>query len=732
MTQRRHDLCGPECRYRGLYEGAQTSLTDLAAKQASVLARHGKLRQAVVSTLKSMLPRRFQELEQRANARLSEVDDDTFVSYVQWLLQAPSDPEGLAPGLAALRDALGKAGIDVSDTDPAAWAAQVQARFGDPWFQASYTPTTSSQPGQHTPAASAGSPRSLHDLFSDTPPATSAPDLPVAKEVPVVKEVPVAKELPVEKKPESNHQQGFDDLFDVDDPFASERAEQAANTAPSSPVIQDAPSKTDQAPAKTSPPSPSDDSEEGSVDTNTAGPRDEEHRNSLDEVRGVRTQEVLDLVQDGEVRGNDPHGESTFSDIHESEEEGAEEGAASLGDAFDEDSPFDETSPLDEGSPFEDDVFGTEEFSGEGLIDDDADALADLDDFDDLGDINSNDVSPEPGAQDGEELGAQQGDHTASAVAASAAADTDVPQAAHGRVASQPTPVPPSAELNGTGDEPAASDRLFDVPQRIAKAPALRPEIGARPSPGAAKRTRKRSSKNVVTPSLDLPGSLLPAALDAESVSRIDALVTIPRPVFTSDLIEQTGSAELIESWQEHRRRESGITFIAPKRRHRLRGSLLLPTGWLRDAQFEFQDSWWADIVNTPQFRGSVIYELGALLHRVGDQVVSWRINQNRETVLLRLRSSRGIIGVVVAVGKDLEPEGTTSAAVVAEVEELFRERCEIIVVLSVTDAGLDQTVALLDLESQRRRWRPPCHVVAAHSWEYQDGAVTALRHVLG
>ena len=208
--------------------------------------------------------------------------------------------------------------------------------------------------------------------------------------------------------------------------------------------------------------------------------------------------------------------------------------------------------------------------------------------------------------------------------------------------------------------------------------------------------------------------------------------MAIPRPVFTSDLITQTGSAELIEAWQEYQRREPGITFIAPKRRHRLRGSLLLPTGWLRDAQFEFQNSWWAELVNTQQFRGAVIYELGALLHRVGDQIVSYRISAHKETVLLRLRSSRGIIGVVVAVGRELQPDGATATAVANDVEELFKERCELIAVLSITEAGLDEAITVLDTEAQKRKWRPPCHVVAAHSWEYADGAVTALRHVLG
>jgi hypothetical protein len=203
--------------------------------------------------------------------------------------------------------------------------------------------------------------------------------------------------------------------------------------------------------------------------------------------------------------------------------------------------------------------------------------------------------------------------------------------------------------------------------------------------------------------------------------------------VFTSDLVQQTSSAELVESWQEARRGHAGqVTFIAPKRRHRLRGSLVLPTGWLRDAQFEFQHSWWSEIVATKAFRGAIIYELAVLLHRVGAQVVSYRINTHHQTVMLRLRSSRGVIGVVVAIGTELDADGETRAALCHDVEELFRERCELIVALSITDAGLESVIAALDAESQQRHWRPPCHVVAAHSWEYADGAVTALRHVLG
>jgi hypothetical protein len=126
------------------------------------------------------------------------------------------------------------------------------------------------------------------------------------------------------------------------------------------------------------------------------------------------------------------------------------------------------------------------------------------------------------------------------------------------------------------------------------------------------------------------------------------------------------------------------------------------------------------------------MYELAVLLHRVGDQVVSYRINSHHQTMMLRLRTSRGIVGVVVVIGTETQQGAQTRAALCHDVEELFRERCELIAVLAIDDKELDGVIGALDEEAQTRKWRPPCHVVAAHSWEYADGAVTALRHVLG
>ena len=48
---RRETVCGPDCRYRSLYEGTQSSLTDIASKQAEALGRVGRLRNGMISIL---------------------------------------------------------------------------------------------------------------------------------------------------------------------------------------------------------------------------------------------------------------------------------------------------------------------------------------------------------------------------------------------------------------------------------------------------------------------------------------------------------------------------------------------------------------------------------------------------------------------------------------------------------------------------------------------------------
>ena len=108
MTKRLdHSLvCAEDCRYRALYEGSQMSLTDLATRQAAALDRIGRVRAFLVALLKRERPTEFSAAEQQLGKRMSDVDDDVLLAYVDGLLTDE------APMLAALAAELENGGYN--------------------------------------------------------------------------------------------------------------------------------------------------------------------------------------------------------------------------------------------------------------------------------------------------------------------------------------------------------------------------------------------------------------------------------------------------------------------------------------------------------------------------------------------------------------------------------------------------------------------------------------------
>lgn len=124
MSQRQNNSCGPNCRFKTLYEGSQSSLADMAGNHASQSRRVGQLRQGVISILRAAAPRRFNELEKHLGCRVTEVDDDTFLSSVQWILEPQRDEITLS----MLRAELCSQGYPwASDTSPKAILTSVKA-----------------------------------------------------------------------------------------------------------------------------------------------------------------------------------------------------------------------------------------------------------------------------------------------------------------------------------------------------------------------------------------------------------------------------------------------------------------------------------------------------------------------------------------------------------------------------------------------------------------------------
>jgi hypothetical protein len=149
----RHDssLCNnDDCRYRSLYEGTQTSLADMSAKQSSALRSLTVVKRRVSDLLKQHFPSEHARAERSLAGRLADAEDEVLMTYLEELVGgaiSPLDhPMRTAPlGTDLLREALRMAGYPIGEGDDlAAWAASVnkhQARVDQHRASAGTVPT---------------------------------------------------------------------------------------------------------------------------------------------------------------------------------------------------------------------------------------------------------------------------------------------------------------------------------------------------------------------------------------------------------------------------------------------------------------------------------------------------------------------------------------------------------------------------------------------------------------
>jgi hypothetical protein len=125
--------CSQNCPYRRLYEGAQLSLTDMAARQAEALTRLSRVRNGVMQAIRHSDPERFTQVELQLGKRLMDVDDDTVIEVLNaWTARPPENrrhsvDQNLGSALGALRSVLVDMGITLPPgTDPAQWASALR------------------------------------------------------------------------------------------------------------------------------------------------------------------------------------------------------------------------------------------------------------------------------------------------------------------------------------------------------------------------------------------------------------------------------------------------------------------------------------------------------------------------------------------------------------------------------------------------------------------------------
>lgn len=664
MAKDRHSrteqICGPDCTYRDLYAGAQATLTEMAASQARALATAARLRENVINALRASMPRSFRDLEAQIKVRVADVDDDTLLTCVTYLIDqavAGGIDQGNWPGREALRVALTDLGIDASHDDPVEWAdavsrwaaAQRAAATAAVLPQMQRNPRTGRSLAEAAAELERSRGRSLAAVAAmrgdlGRTPTTAAEPAPASGPTTAPGSwmhpeplVPVAAE-PVTSPP----------------PAASPEPEAApAPVASPEPAESPAPAATAPDPALAPVASPA--------------PVSSPEPDSRDELGGP-----WDTDEPGDWLNEDLDGGDTPGEL-------ADE---TFLDNVDDDGWDDEF--LDWAPP------------GQGTL------------------VESDDPEPEP--------------QTSPAPAPAAKPEPTAPMALGPAPTPASAPTPVTAAAGPAANTPAQAGQ--DGP--VVKA-QFRPDLfggGNLSKPPARKKRSPRVRATPPTADLDVPANVVSGELDQSTRAALDAAVAIPRPVFIADLIETFGD-DAVENWQEeHRRDGSVVRFLPAKARHRARGSLVVPVSHLRNAAGEFGRGVWAECMQV--HTGARLFELGVVLHAFQDQVVTHQVHTHGNTVQLVVRQPRGACGAVVLCAGDISEGSAAADALLGDVEALAAQPMSLIVVSSTSDPVFDDMCRLITDAAAARRWRLPCPIVGARSWEWASGNQAALRHLAG
>lgn len=250
--------------------------------------------------------------------------------------------------------------------------------------------------------------------------------------------------------------------------------------------------------------------------------------------------------------------------------------------------------------------------------------------------------------------------------------------------------------------------------------PAFKPEIVAS---NAGKKRPRKSKARVLAPgepdeTLYSQSPLLPVDVDEQVRSSLAAAASLTRPVFTRDLVSVAGAVEIVEAWETECRLnsdETNIRFVAPKSRHRLRGRLVI-TEKREEPQ---AGDWWGQACH--KYRAGRLYELGVLLHRVGDEVVTYTLDD--ESATFHLNTPKGLVGVLVLLSGVPAQDLPGYETVRDHLRSMFNERLVILAVLTASGEteSMADLVGFVRKQAAELNITPLMPVVAARSWEYSD-----------
>jgi hypothetical protein len=283
--------------------------------------------------------------------------------------------------------------------------------------------------------------------------------------------------------------------------------------------------------------------------------------------------------------------------------------------------------------------------------------------------------------------------------------------------------VSPSASPTPSGSVDSLAT-VFESDDSVVVRPQLFPS-----TPSKSRRGRKpRVSAEPASP---FGGASLSGDLDDDLVQALIAASSIPRPVFTRDLVSITGSVDVVDAWEDLCRSDPSkypVRFIAPKQRHRLRGSLVVPDSSLRVTVKP--SDWWFKCVDS--YRASRLYELAVLLHSVGDEVVSFNFSEFAAS--LRLNSDRGLVGVLVMLDNRIDRSDPAGKVLFSELSSMLSERLTLVSVLTYSGESRDLDLlcdAVSDL-ALVNNWSVSVPVICGKCWEYAEDRGSNSRIVLG
>lgn len=657
MSRHEHtDECsGDRCGFRLLYESSQASLADMSARQGQALARVGRLRSGVVTSLRRNFPALSTKAEQQMGSRLSDVDDEILLAYLDAFtghtLREPSSGVSQET-LVELVEALNSVGVTVTGTDPSDWSRQIrlqamrtgaQVTLADALLGGATVETGNSEPntGQgELPATTeiartnSTTPRPL-DSSSQADPAENQTSLPV---------------LLTERH--DQHNAGRSAVEPEDDSETS--ASQALLGSLFSDVavdLWDGPLGQVQEPDGRWSPSPvrALDQEDKGPAASAAVPPANSRRKSRNKSRNKPVQPASSTAKDS---------------VNAAKE------------------------PVDPG----------------------------------------NDTSSLVGVSDSD-WGYSEPEPTPSETQTR---DVRVSGSSNASAGTGETTALPEPELTEELDlDSLPAPRLHETPLR----PQIQATAGGSGRGGRKGRTLRTQAQapeelTLYPPMEAEPSSTEPTEnLSDELTTALVAAASIPRPVFTRDLVDIAGSSALVEQWESVCRADPAVypvRFIAPKVRHRPRGSLVFSDVHPASAA----DAWWQRCITT--YRGAKLYEMAVLLHRVGDEIVSSRFTEN--AALLRLSTGKGLVGVIVTFETGMDDGSDARQALATFMDELLSERLVLIAALTThgESGAVDGLVATLGDLALERSWSPSAPVVAARSWEYADNRGTTAVLALG